>query len=73
MVLCVLINEERRKIMAEIIVIPPRKAAEQNNQKLRTAAYARVSSDSEDQQNSFLTQMDYYKQYISKNPEMEFC
>ncbi len=58
--------------MAEIIVIPPRKAAEQTIKKLRTAAYARVSSDSEDQQNSFLTQMDYYKQYISKNPEMEF-
>ena len=58
--------------MAEIIVIPPRKAAEQTIKKLRTAAYARVSSDSEDQKNSFLTQMDYYKQYINKNPEMEF-
>lgn len=58
--------------MAEIIVIPPSKTADETKKKLRTAAYARVSSDSEDQLNSFLTQMDYYKQYISENPEMEF-
>ena len=58
--------------MAEIIVIPPTKNVEQEAKKLRTAAYARVSSDSDDQKNSFLTQMDYYKQYISRNPEMEF-
>lgn len=58
--------------MAEIIVIPPTKNVEQEAKKLRTAAYARVSSDSDEQKNSFLTQMDYYKQYISRNPEMEF-
>lgn len=58
--------------MAEIIVIPPSKTIAETARKLRTAAYARVSSDSDDQLNSFLTQMDYYKQYISKNPEMEF-
>ena len=58
--------------MAEIIVIPPSKTVDRTIKKLRTAAYARVSSDSEDQLNSFLTQMDYYKQYISENPEMEF-
>lgn len=58
--------------MAEIIVIPPSKTVDRTIKKLRTAAYARVSSDSEDQLNSFLTQMDYYKQYISGNPEMEF-
>lgn len=72
MVLCVLIIEERRKIMAEIIVIPPTKNLEQENKKIRTAAYARVSSDLEDQKNSFLVQMDYYKQYIKRNPKMEF-
>ena len=58
--------------MAEIIVIPPSKTVDRTIKKMRTAAYARVSSDSEDQLNSFLTQMDYYKQYISENPEMEF-
>ena len=44
--------------MAEIIVIPPTKNVEQETKKLRTAAYARVSSDSDEQKNSFLTQMD---------------
>ena len=58
--------------MAEIIVIPPTKNLEQENKKIRTAAYARVSSDLEDQKNSFLVQMDYYKQYIKRNPKMEF-
>lgn len=58
--------------MAEIIVIPPSKTVDKMKRKLRTAAYARVSSDSDDQLNSFLTQMDYYKQYISQNFEMEF-
>lgn len=58
--------------MAEIIVIPPTKNLDQEPKKLRTAAYARVSSDLEDQKNSFLVQMDYYKQYIKRNPDMEF-
>ena len=55
----------------EVIVIPPTKGM-LNSKKIRTAAYARVSSDSEDQLNSFMTQMDYYTKYISTNPTMEF-
>ncbi|MDO5845213.1 MAG: recombinase family protein, partial [Methanocorpusculum sp.] len=58
--------------MPEIIVIPPTKTADGEIKKIRTAAYARVSSDSDEQQNSFLTQMDYYTQYIKDNPTMEF-
>ena len=55
----------------EVIVIPPTKGM-LNPKKIRTAAYARVSSDSEDQFNSFMTQMDYYTKYINANPTMEF-
>ncbi len=55
----------------EIIVIPPTKTTI-GKKKTRTAAYARVSTDSEDQLNSFITQMDYYTKYINNNPEMEF-
>lgn len=55
----------------EVIVIPPTKGM-LNPKKIRTAAYARVSSDSGDQFNSFMTQMDYYTKYINANPTMEF-
>ncbi|MDD4494089.1 MAG: recombinase family protein [Eubacteriales bacterium] len=37
--------------------------------KRRVAAYCRVSSDSADQLNSFITQVKYYTEYIGKNPE----
>ena len=39
--------------------------------KLRVAAYARVSSDSADQLNSYLVQMDYYTRHIGENPDWE--
>jgi len=45
-----------------ITVIDPRVP---EKEKLRVAAYARVSSDSEDQINSYLAQVDFYTQYIS--------
>ena len=39
--------------------------------KLRVAAYARVSSDSADQLNSSLAQVDYYTRHIGENPDWE--
>lgn len=39
--------------------------------KLRVAAYARVSSDSTDQLNSYLAQVDFYTKYISANEDWE--
>ena len=41
-------------------------------QKLRVAAYARVSSDSTDQLNSFLAQINHYSTYISSHEEWSF-
>ena len=41
------------------------------SQKRRTAAYARVSTDSEEQENSFEAQVDYYTRYIAERPELE--
>lgn len=38
---------------------------------LRVAAYARVSSDSADQLNSYLAQVDYYTRHIGENPDWE--
>ena len=40
--------------------------------KLRVAAYARVSSSSEDQLNSFAAQNAHYTELITANPEWEF-
>ena len=39
--------------------------------KLRVAAYARVSSSSEDQLNSYRAQNQYYSELISNNPDWE--
>lgn len=38
----------------------------------RVAAYARVSTDSEEQQTSYAAQVDYYTKYIKGKPEWEF-
>lgn len=39
--------------------------------KLHVAAYARVSSDSADQLNSYLAQVDYYTRHIWENPDWD--
>ena len=41
--------------------------------KRRVAAYARVSTSSEEQLASFEAQKDYYVQYIASNPNWEFA
>lgn len=38
---------------------------------IKAAAYCRVSTNSEDQVNSFSAQLKYYTEYISSNPRME--
>ena len=38
----------------------------------RVAAYCRVSTDSEDQKGSYESQVQYYRDYISKNPDWQF-
>lgn len=38
--------------------------------KLRVAAYCRVSTDSQDQANSFFAQVKYYNDYIRANEDM---
>ena len=43
------------------------------NRILKVAAYCRVSTDDEDQLNSFYTQMAYYTEYIKRNPRWRFA
>lgn len=40
--------------------------------RLKVAAYARVSTDSNEQEDSFDRQVDYYTRYIAANPNWEF-
>ena len=57
-------------------IIPKKKnvliADDGTTKKKRVAAYARVSTDLEDQRNSFNAQMEEYAKRISENPEWEF-
>ena len=61
--------------MSKITIINP--AGENNftqkSNKVRTTAYCRVSTDSEEQLNSFDAQVDHYTHYINSNPEWEFA
>lgn len=40
--------------------------------KRKVAGYARVSTDSEEQQTSYAAQVSYYTDYIQKRPDWEF-
>ena len=41
--------------------------------KKRVAAYARVSTEQDEQQSSYETQVNFYTNYIQSNPEWEFA
>jgi len=56
-------------------VIPVRPVYKENTGimvKKRVAAYARVSTEKDEQQSSFTAQKDYYLKHIQSNPEWEF-
>lgn len=55
--------------MAEITIIP---AKDRSGEITRTAAYARVSSDSEDQLNSFAAQIRYYTEMLQNSTDAVF-
>ena len=47
-------------------------APSMQRQKRRVAAYARVSTDSDEQPSSYEAQVDFYTRYIQQNPEWDF-
>ena len=55
----------------QVITIPA--ANQETARKLRVAAYARVSSNSEDQKHSFAAQNAYYSKLITDNPDWELA
>lgn len=62
----------------KLTVIPAKKNTLDENtinsyRRQRVAAYARVSTDTEEQQGSYEAQCNYYENYIRQNPEWEFA
>ena len=55
--------------MKEVQVINT-KLRQKTDDTLRVGAYCRVSTDSEDQMNSFIAQVKYYNDFINKNSNM---
>ena len=61
---------------SKIIVIPAKKKKgnsikESEQKKLRVEAYARVSTNSDEQATSYDAQLDHYTNYIKKNPDWD--
>lgn len=62
-----------------VTVIPARQVRAKQNKvaepekKIRVAAYCRVSTDAEEQLNSFENQVEYYTRYINDNPKYEMA
>ena len=58
-----------------VTVIPAKKKNQQGKKsqkaKIRVAAYCRVSTEQEEQLNSFGNQVDYYTEYINQKPKYE--
>lgn len=63
-----------KKTITTIPAIKPIFASQttETGRKRRAAAYARVSTDSDEQFTSFEAQVDYYTRYISEHPDWEF-
>ncbi|SDA29548.1 Site-specific DNA recombinase [Ruminococcus sp. YE71] len=65
-------NTNNIKTASNVIVIPALTKNEMSPKRLkqtRVAAYCRVSTDQDEQQNSYQVQISYYTDYINRNPE----
>jgi len=60
------------EVAANVRIIPAKPKKTENvsgHKRLNVAAYCRVSTDQEEQQNSYHVQIEYYTNYINSNPE----
>ena len=62
----------RQKIITKIEANPALVSRKNSNRPLNVAAYCRVSTDAEDQINSYRAQVSYYTEHISQNPKWRF-
>ena len=65
-------SEEKRVKIIEPVAIQSLQSDTAFSRKLRVAAYARVSTEQDEQQNSYEAQVDCYSRYISNNPDWVF-
>ena len=65
-------STERRVTIIEPIRQKTGSAAAGTAEKLRVAAYARVSTEQDEQQSSYEAQVDFCTRYIKSNPDWEF-
>ncbi len=61
-------QQPQRKIITEMPATVAKTEKDIRKQKLRVAAYCRVSTDTEEQLNSYKSQIEYYTSVISENP-----
>lgn len=60
------------RVVTKIAANPLLASRHNPNRPLNVAAYCRVSTDAEDQINSYNAQMSYYRDKIMKNPKWRF-
>ena len=65
-------DNTREKIVTRIEANPLLVQGKHSDERLNVAAYCRVSTDEEDQLNSYEAQVAYYTDYINKNPKWHF-
>ena len=65
-------NDNRKVTVIEPVVVQKAQTDSDTPRKLRVAAYARVSTEQDEQQNSYEAQVDYYAHYIGNNPDWLF-
>ena len=65
-------NQPLQKVITKIDANPALLNKNNLNRPLNVAAYCRVSTDAEDQLNSYKAQVSYYTEHISKNPKWRF-
>lgn len=66
-------NNSCTKMVTKIAANPALSKKYDSNRTLKVAAYCRVSTDDEDQLNSYRTQKTYYTEFIKKNPKWRFA
>lgn len=63
---------ERRRVITKIPADASKTSRVEFGKRIKVAAYCRVSTDDEDQLNSYRVQKDYYTRYIANNEKWEF-
>ena len=68
-------STQTRERRVTVIPADPQAASRMDarTRKLRVAAYCRVSTDDEEQRNSYMAQKEYYSQLIANAPDWEFA